>query len=190
MAKIAIVKHNGSQTPYAFYTEIIDLKKDDLVVCDTQRGYETGRVLRISDSDQGVKPTRWIVSKVDTKGHVERVEKEKRISYLKQQIDIRRNEFTDVFINLLLSQNDKAMYSLLKELNELTNNINENKNNVELKDSFHFKDMSGKTFRAYKNNDCYVVLHSSDGGTVGYFYTIKSVKENLANRAWELLEDI
>jgi hypothetical protein len=53
MTKIAIVKHNGSQTPYTFYTDI-DLEKDDLVVCDTQKGYETGRVLRVTESIQGV----------------------------------------------------------------------------------------------------------------------------------------
>ncbi|WP_311078111.1 hypothetical protein [Paenibacillus polymyxa] len=191
MTKIAIVKHNGSQTPYAFYTDI-DIKKDDLVVCDTQKGYETGRVLRITDSFQGVKPTRWIVTKVDTKNHVERVEKEKRISYLKQQIDMKRNGFTDEYINELISLKDKAMYSLLKELDELTNkNNNTNtKNDIELKDSFYFKDMSGKVFKAYENVGCYVVLDSSEMSTVGYFYSIKSVKENLANCAWKLLENI
>ncbi|MBE7896111.1 hypothetical protein G7L40_20590 [Paenibacillus polymyxa] len=183
MAKIAIVKHNGSQTPYAFYTDI-DLKKDDLVVCDTQNGYETGRVLRITDSNQGVKPTRWIVSKVDTKSHVERVEKEKRISYLKQQIDMRRNEFTDEYINELISLKDKAMYSLLKELNELTSKSN-TKYEIELKDSFYFTTKEVKC-KADKCGNFYIVTTP-----ISYWqlqYSIEQVKEMISTGEWKVID--
>ncbi|MDY8021128.1 hypothetical protein [Paenibacillus polymyxa] len=181
MPKVALVKHNGSSVLYEFYTDL-DLKKGDLVVCDTHRGYETAKVVSCKERAE-CRATNWIVSKVDTKNHVERVEKEKRISYLKQQIDMRRNEFTDEYINELISLKDKAMYSLLKELNNT-------KNEIELKNSFYFKDMSGKVFKAYKNDGCYVVLDSSEMSTVGYFYSIKSVKDNITNRAWELLDNI
>ncbi|KAF6565321.1 hypothetical protein G9G63_09175 [Paenibacillus sp. EKM202P] len=182
MTKIAIVKHNGSQTPYVFYTDLV-LKKDDLIVCDTQKGYETGRVLRITDSIQGVKPTRWIVSKVDTKSHVERVEKEKRISYLKQQIDMRRNEFTDEYINELISLKDKAMYSLLKELDELTNK-NNTKNEIELKDSFYFKNQNGFEYYATKLGDKYSIVHVDTLDT--YEVNVETVKKFISKGEWRI----
>lgn len=188
MTKIAIVKHNGSQTPYAFYTNI-DLKKDDLVVCDTQKGYETGRVLRITDSIQGGKPTRWIVSKVDTKSHVERVKKEKRISYLKQQIDMRRNEFTDEYINELISLKDKAMYSLLKELNELTNKNND-RNDIELKDSFYFINRNGGTFIAIKDDKEYIVRSTFFPSSISSIdrYSIDAVKQWIVRGYWTIVD--
>ncbi|MGG1652281.1 hypothetical protein ABHN03_04045 [Paenibacillus sp. NRS-1775] len=186
MTKIAIIKHNGSSIPYAFYTDI-DLKKDDLVVCDTQKGYETGRVLRIVDSIQWDKPTRWIVSKVDTKNHVERVEKEKRISYLKQQIDMRRNEFTDECINELISLSDKAMYSLLKEL-KLTNKNNNNKNDIELKDSFYFENQNGDQFLAVSENERYAVSVAGITSVWTYYYLIEKVKEMISTGKWKVID--
>ncbi|MEJ3719257.1 hypothetical protein WGM54_14650 [Paenibacillus polymyxa] len=185
MTKIAIVKHNGSLTPYAFFTDI-ELNKNDLVVCDTQKGYETGRVLRITDSFQGVKPTRWIVTKVDTKNHVERVEKEKRISYLKQQIDMKRNGFTDEYINELISLKDKAMYSLLKELDELTNKNNTNtKTDIELKDSFYFTTKEVKC-KADKCGNFYIITTP-----ISYWqlqYSIEQVKEMISTGEWKVID--
>lgn len=154
MPKVALVKHNGSSVLYEFYTDL-DLKKGDLVVCETHRGYETAKVVSCKKHEK-CKATNWIVSKVDTKSHTERIQKEKRISYLKQQIDLRRNEFTDEYINELISLKDKAMYSLLKELDELTNK-NNTKNEIELKDSFYFENVAGGKFIAFKSSKGYVV---------------------------------
>ncbi|MGV6935865.1 hypothetical protein ACWA2B_10160 [Paenibacillus sp. CMM36] len=182
MTKIAIVKHNGSPTPYAFFTDI-ELNKNDLVVCDTQKGYETGRVLKVTNSVQGAKPTRWIVSKVDTKNHVERVEKEKRISELMQQISYRKIE-----LNSLISQHNEAISILIKELNELTNKNNTNiKNEIELKDSFYFNSVAGGKFIAIKEGGKgYIVTATSFSSDVHYCH-IDTVKEHIDRGYWKLI---
>ncbi|WP_413986374.1 hypothetical protein [Paenibacillus polymyxa] len=179
MTKIALVKHNGSQTPYAFYTDI-ELNKNDLVVCDTQKGYETGRVIKVANSVQGVKPTRWIVSKVDTKKHVERVEKEKRISELTQQINFRKIE-----LNSLTSQHNKAISILIKELDELTNK-NNTKKEIELKDSFYFKNIAGGEFFAVKHNEEYVVKSAFSPSVFNYF-TVNQVRYWIRNGHWKVI---
>lgn len=160
-----------------------------MVVCDTQKGYETGRVLRVTESIQGGKPTRWIVSKVDTKSHVERVGKEKRISHLKQQIDMRRNEFSDEYINELISLKDKAMYSLLKELYELTNKKSNNtKNDIELKDSFYFENQNGDQLLAVRENKRYAVSVVGLTKVWTYYYLIEKVKEMISTGEWKVID--
>ncbi|MGR6760292.1 hypothetical protein ACU1JV_00415 [Paenibacillus sp. T2-29] len=183
MTKIAIVKHNGSPTPYAFYTDI-ELKKGDLVVCDTQRGYETAKVVSCKERAE-CSATNWIVSKVDTKNHTERVQKEKRISYLKQQIDMRRNEFTDEYINELISLKDKAMHSLLKELDELTNK-NNTKSEIELKDSFYFKNQNGFEYYATKLGDKYSIVHVDTLDT--YEINVNTVNKYISNGEWRIIK--
>ncbi|MHB0943391.1 hypothetical protein ACYCSU_17215 [Paenibacillus sp. ALE1] len=184
MPKVALVKHNGSSVLYEFYTDL-DLKKGDLVVCDAQRGYETAKVVSCKERAE-CSATNWIVSKVDTKNHTERVQKEKRISYLKQQIDMRRNEFTDEYINLLLSMKDEAMYSLLKELDELTNK-NNTKNEIELKDSFYFNGHSGGTFIAQKYNNEYLI-RAIGIPNQACIYPIDLVKEKIKSSYWKLID--
>lgn len=187
MPKVALVKHNGSSVLYEFYTDL-DLKKGDLVVCDTQRGYETAKVVSCKEGEK-CSATNWVVSKVDTKNHTERVQKEKRISYLKQQIDMRRNEFTDEYINELISLKDKAMYSLLKELNELNNKNNTNtKNDIELKDSFYFNGHSGGTFIAQKYNNEYLIRSTIGVPNQACIYPFDLVKEKIKSSYWKLID--
>ncbi|MDP9675337.1 hypothetical protein J2W97_001320 [Paenibacillus jamilae] len=184
MPKVALVKHNGSSVLYEFYTDL-DLKKGDLVVCETHRGYETAKVVSCKEHEK-CKATNWIVSKVDTKSHTERIQKEKRISYLKQQIDLRRNEFTDEYINELISLKDKAMYSLLKEFDELTNK-NNTKNEIELKDSFYFKNVAGGEFLAVKHNEEYVVKSAFSPSVFNYF-TVNQVRYWIRNGNWKVID--
>ncbi|MEC4565493.1 hypothetical protein L8C07_06005 [Paenibacillus sp. CMAA1739] len=182
MPKVALVKHNGSSVLYEFYTDL-DLKKGDLVVCETHRGYETAKVVSCKERAE-CSATNWIVSKVDTKNHTERVQKEKRISYLKQQIDMRRNEFTDEYINELISLKDKAMYSLLKELNELTSKSN-TKDEIELKDSFYFTTREVKC-KADKCGNFYIITTP-----ISYWqlqYSIEQVKEKFISGEWKMID--
>jgi hypothetical protein len=129
------------------------------------------------------------VSKVDTKSHVERVGKEKRISHLKQQIDMRRNEFSDEYINELISLKDKAMYSLLKELYELTNKKSNNtKNDIELKDSFYFENQNGDQLLAVRENKRYAVSVVGLTKVWTYYYLIEKVKEMISTGEWKVID--
>ncbi|KAF6620567.1 hypothetical protein HFE03_07900 [Paenibacillus sp. EKM102P] len=182
MTKIAMVKHNGNSKEYAFKTDI-NLNIGDLVVCDTANGYETGRVQNITDQDYWA-TKRWIVSRIDTKSHVERVKKEKKISELNQQIEMRRNEYEGK-INDLIAQHDKVMFDLLDELNELTN-TNNRSNDIELKDSFYFKNQNGFEYYATKLGDKYSIVHVDTLDT--YEINVKTVKKYISKGEWRIIK--
>lgn len=184
MAKIVLVKHNWSSVVYAFYTDL-ELKKGDLVVCDTHRGYETAKVIRFKYEHEVFVTTKWIVAKVDTKSHLERAEKENRISYLKQQIDDKRKGYTEEYINELISQNDETMQSLLKELYELTNKNNNEE--IELKDSFYFNNVAGGKFIAFKHSKGYIVKSAFFPFDTHHF-PIDVVKGYIDRGYWKLID--
>ncbi|KZE65030.1 hypothetical protein AV545_03670 [Paenibacillus jamilae] len=189
MTKIAIVKHNGSQTPYAFYTDL-DLKKGDLVVCDTARGYETGRVVDIGNTINCI-ATKWIVAKVDMRSHENRVlkkiVKEKRISRINERINLIKNKYSQSDINYLISRENEEMGTLLKELDELLNRNDNNKTNneIELKNSFYFKNRNGGIFIAFKSNKDYIVKSISYPYATRR-YSIDAVKEWIRLGYWKL----
>ncbi|MEK4427699.1 hypothetical protein MHB54_00415 [Paenibacillus sp. FSL M7-0802] len=184
MTKIAMVKHNGNSKEYAFKTDI-NLNIGDLVVCDTAYGYETGRVQNITDQDYWA-ARRWIVSRIDTKSHVERVKKEKKISEINQQIEMRRNEYEGK-INDLIAQHDKVMFDLLDELNELTN-TNNRSNDIELKDSFYFENQNGDQLLAVRENKRYAVSVVGLTKVWTYYYLIEKVKEMISTGEWKVID--
>ncbi|MET3209675.1 UNVERIFIED_CONTAM: hypothetical protein ABIC26_002622 [Paenibacillus sp. PvR008] len=183
MTKIAFVKHNGNPALYAFKTDI-ELKKDDWVVCDTSRGFETARVVKVEESD--CVATKWIVAKVDMRNHENRVlkkiVKEKRIRRINERIDLIKNKYSQNDINFLISRENEEMHSLLKELDEVMNN---DKNEIKLEDSFYFENVVGEKFFAVKTNNDYIVNSVSYPFIIRH-YPIDAVKEWINRGYWKL----
>ena len=73
MKRIARVIFAGNyERQYDFFTDL-DLKPDDLAVCDTFRGYSVGKVVSVLPLTTKTKADKWIVQPVDVMGHAERM---------------------------------------------------------------------------------------------------------------------
>ncbi len=72
MSKVALVKFKGYQEfmEYSYFTDIEDLKEDDVVVVPTNNSYSIGYFSRYSTNKQHIKnATKWIVQKVDIEAY-------------------------------------------------------------------------------------------------------------------------
>ncbi|OME55556.1 hypothetical protein BSK59_13860 [Paenibacillus odorifer] len=180
MIKVAVVKHNNNTMEYVFKTDL-DLESGDLVVCDTQRGYETARVLRTQEvkcSDA----KKWIVCKVDLGEHISKVNKENRIKNLKEKIDSKRKNYSSQQINTLIGQVDSEMASLLQKLESLQNGRDHNMK------EFFFVDLTGKKFKALLRDDRVTYsIKSTFSNEVITDYDTDIVRGCLANGAWKII---
>ncbi|WP_405169424.1 hypothetical protein [Paenibacillus sp. FSL H3-0286] len=181
MIKMAVVKHNNNTMEYVFKTDL-DLNKDDLVVCDTQRGYETARVLRTYEVESS-DAKKWIVSKVDLSNHVSKVNKENEINSLKVKIDIKRDKCSKEVINSLIGQVDSEMASLLNELKQLEEGKDK------LLNEFYFKNSFGVEFKATLREDesCYLIVNTSLPTITASIMRTKAVQECITEGTWKVI---
>lgn len=93
MDKIVLVrflKKSGlSDSEYAYYTDL-DLKEDEIVVCDTKNGFSLAQYVgeALCDSDRAL-ATRWIIDTVDMSAHNKREERS-RIREFEQENKMKR----------------------------------------------------------------------------------------------------
>lgn len=78
MEKIVLVKFlkkSGlSDSEYAFYTDL-DLKEDDIVVCDTKNGYSLAQYVKeAEDASERALANRWIIDTVNMEAQNRRLE--------------------------------------------------------------------------------------------------------------------
>jgi len=104
---------------YYFMNDIEGLQVGDLVVVDTQQGYQVATIKAISDTLPVKNVVKWVVQKVDLARHLERVEKQQKIDELKKKMEQRRKQLEEIQIYRLLAQEDESMRELLKELDAL-----------------------------------------------------------------------
>lgn len=106
-----------SAKEYDFWTNIPDLKKGDLVACDTVNGIVLGSV--IGYAVQSIKVNRWVVSKINTRTHEMRIAREKEIAEVKRMMAARRKKLEDIHIYEMMARTDTEMAELLHKLNML-----------------------------------------------------------------------
>lgn len=79
MEKIVLVrflnKSGLSGSEYAFYTDL-DLKENDIVVCDTKNGYSLAQYVgEAIDTSEMALANRWIIDTVNMEAHNRRLER-------------------------------------------------------------------------------------------------------------------
>lgn len=115
--KGAVIKFEGNYKQYEFKTDL-DLKKGDLVVCDTSIGYSVGEVINLLEEITN-KATKWLVCKVDLENHKARLVKEAKLKDLKAKMEKRRKQLQDIQVYELLAKDDPEMASLLVEFQQI-----------------------------------------------------------------------
>jgi len=73
----------NNEVLYDFFTDL-QLQVGDPVVCDTIRGFSVGKVIGFVETS--TKADRWIVQKVDVKGHKKRLERERLAKELEEML--------------------------------------------------------------------------------------------------------
>lgn len=153
MEKVVGVKFSGTYSTYAFKTDL-DLKVDDLVVCDTSRGYSVGKVAGGTDVS---KATKWIVQKVDVAAFEARKAKEAELEKMLRKMETRRKKVESLSLYRSLAKDDPIMadyvraYDTLKAGTTDTSVIVDNDGLVH--DCSTVYDSDGKKIGTYRKED-------------------------------------
>lgn len=115
--KVVGVKFQGNSQVYDFFTDL-DLQVDDLVVCDTAIGFSTAKVAIIRDNASQI-CRKWIVQKIDIVAHKARLEHQKAIDQLMQQMNARKVEIERTMTFQILAKEDKQMAELFDQYAKL-----------------------------------------------------------------------
>ncbi|QNR70398.1 hypothetical protein IAQ67_29020 (plasmid) [Paenibacillus peoriae] len=102
--KIAVVEF--AETPYKKYHFKSDLllEKGDLVVVDTANGFAVAEV--VGFREDSTYATKWVVQKVDVKGHEKRLDQIRKVESLKKELENRRKVVEAEAIHVLMSNID------------------------------------------------------------------------------------
>lgn len=112
--------NNRIESPklYDYYTDMEYLVKGDLVVVDTQYGYNCASVEGyIEQSDKAGK---WIVARVDLTAHQERRAKSERMKALEKELERRMKEEERLRIYRETAKSSPEMQALLEEYERLS----------------------------------------------------------------------
>lgn len=102
---------------YHYKTVLKDLKKDDLVVIETQNGYSVARVVRYLPNSNLAH--QYVIQKVDLQEHEELLEKEMKASFLRAEIEERAEAIRERQELEALAKEDEKMKRLMAEMDEL-----------------------------------------------------------------------
>lgn len=104
------------------YKTNLNLKKDDLVVVETQHGYGVAEVSKeeITDPNQVQLATRWIIGVLDLR-ELEAIKlREAKMKELKEKMEQRRRKLEEISIYRALASEDPEIATLLQEFDGLT----------------------------------------------------------------------
>ena len=120
---------NNTASTYTFKVDlklIKKLKPYDLVVVETSNGIVLGAVKTVYGTDisqetiaASNRAKAWVVNKVDTKAHQERIDKTERKKFIMQELESRKQAIEEAAIWKMLAQQDETASKLLAELEAL-----------------------------------------------------------------------
>ena len=118
--RVAVVRFvdGGNQgTNYSFALFDNDIEVDDLVLCDTQRGYNVAKVTEIIKQEDysGVTITKEIICKVDFSNFEKRKEIRKRKEAIKKQMDKMVKQNQELVLYQMLAEKNPDMKAMLDE---------------------------------------------------------------------------
>ena len=114
-------KKEWSETNYSFFTDMTDLKPNDIVVCDSQYGPSICKVERYAENSiERYNAETWVIQKVDFEAHKKRLENMRRKEEIWQQFENIKSEYQTLEIIKLLSKDNEKLQKLLKDYQELS----------------------------------------------------------------------
>ncbi|UTV34858.1 hypothetical protein [Bacillus altitudinis] len=106
---------------YLFRNDIPDLTVGDKVVLDTQYGFSVGTIRGFEEHEPDhIKVSKFIVQKIDTASHAERLRNHAYVQEIKGKLEARRKQLEDATIYALLAQQDPEMKNLLEIYNSIS----------------------------------------------------------------------
>lgn len=115
---VNFISGSNTRKMYSFYTDL-ELKKDDIVVCDTAYGYGIAKV--VEENILNGQAKKWIIDRVNIDKHLERLAKEEKIKRIKGKMLQRKKQLEEKAIWEMLAKKDPEIARLLKELENLEN---------------------------------------------------------------------
>lgn len=109
---------NSSKKKYVFYTNIEDLKKDDVVIVQSGNSLTLGVFVSYTDSEKYT-PHKWIISKAELSLYNSIKEKEIKRNKIREEIRKRLSIFNDVSKLELLCAFDKELNDMVDEFHKL-----------------------------------------------------------------------
>ncbi|MFR7304047.1 hypothetical protein ACLVL3_05395 [Streptococcus pneumoniae] len=105
---------------YLFRNDITDLTIGDKVVLDTQHGFSVGTVRGFEEHEPDhIKVSKFVVQKIDTDSHSERLRNHAYVQEIKGKLEARRKQLEDDNIYALLAKQDPEMKTLLEIYNSI-----------------------------------------------------------------------
>lgn len=121
MKRVILVTFNLSTKEYAYFTDDDSIETGDLVVADARGEFKLVEVTQTVGLTQLdiQKATKWIVTKVDTKAHEERVRKENLVQEIRNKLVERQKEVSEYVIFQQMAKTDPGMRNLLDQLRQV-----------------------------------------------------------------------
>lgn len=114
--------HDDTYKQYIFTNNLSNLEIGDLVVVDTQNGYQVVKVVDFTSSDGGHKNPRHLIQKIDLGVFEETKEEFERIKDLEREIEarIKKAERVKRMKEVAEASGDEKLASMIKELEDLS----------------------------------------------------------------------
>ena len=125
IAMVKFVDGGNTYTSYSFALFDDNINIDDLVLCDTTKGYNVAKVVNIVNQEEysGVTVTKEIICKVDFSDFNRRKEARKRKETIKNQMDRFVKQNQELVLYQMLAEKNPEMKAMLEEYKELSNEI-------------------------------------------------------------------
>jgi sporulation protein YlmC with PRC-barrel domain len=120
-----LMEKSYSNKNYSFYTDL-ELEVGDKVVCDTVNGLVVGEVKEINVKTPSAKVTKFIVDKIDIKGHQLRLEREEirkekelKLAKIKKEMDKEISKTMEMTFYEKYAEKNPEIKKLLEEYKDL-----------------------------------------------------------------------
>ena len=123
MMNYAIVKFNRGNNNFGgqgyYFKNIEGIEEGDLVVVDTQHGYQVVQVVGFTNKEPGVNVYKHVIQKVDFKKYEERVAKQIKIEELEEAIEQRIEKVKRIEQLRQYKDKDRELTRLIDELENI-----------------------------------------------------------------------
>lgn len=123
IAMVKFVKGTNTTKGYAFALFDDSVCVDDLVLCDTENGYNVAKVTEIISKDdyEGCNVTKEIVCKVDFTAFEQRKENRAKATKLKGEMDKKMKEMQELTLYEMMAEKSPELAEMLKQYKTLMN---------------------------------------------------------------------
>lgn len=106
---------------YSYFTDIEDLKVGDLVVVENNGEFKVVTVVKTIGltKTQTNNATKWIVSKIDITGYIDKLRKMELVQEIKNELHKRKEEMQEYLLFKQLAETDPKIKDLLSELEKV-----------------------------------------------------------------------